>query len=284
MQSGVERDTPWSRYPYARLPVWLLAEHSYCEKRLELWLEDPGQRVSVPRDWEDTPGASSQEGAAAAGKLAHALMAATAAVGPREAIEREGRVYLAESPFSASFDGLPIAGVPDVACLDHGRATEILDYKFSQRRRTGLPMWERAQLNYYGYLLEESGYDASDLLLICVYLAPEASSVLEPEASEVAAAITRAARRSVESAPPRRNWGFGPVALAEDVSAIGRCFFYNRDDARRDLTFASEFWHGRRPAKPPLKNPWKCSSCLYNASGRCPDALAPFRGGPEFTP
>jgi len=274
---------PWSRCPYPCLPVWLITEHSYCEKRLELWLNDPGERVSVPRKLEGTAEAAGQEAAASAGREAHARMAAAAVPAPREVIEeraREGRVIVVESRFSASFDGLPIVGIPDVVCFDHGKATAVLEYKFRRLRRPELTMGERVQLYVYGYLLEESGYDASDLLLVCVYGPQESRASLPRGDSGVVEAITCRARREVGGAPEKKNWRIESLELPGGFMVGARCFFYDRDEAERELEFAASFWHGRRSAKPTTRAN-KCASCLYNHLGECADALAPFAGGPR---
>ncbi len=282
MSRGAEADVPWSRCPYSCLPVSLIAEHSYCEKRLELWLNDPGERVSVPRELENAPEAARQEDAALAGRRAHERMAAAAVLVPREVAEeaaRERQAIIVESGFAASFDGLPIKGIPDVACFDHGRATAVLDYKFRRSRSLELAMGERVQLYLYGYLLEESGYDASDLLLICVYAPRESGSSLARGDSEVVRAITRSARAEVEQKPERTNWRISSLELPGGFRVGVRCFFYDRRKAETELEFAAGFWHGRRPAMP-TTYARKCASCLYNYLEACPDALTPFRERP----
>jgi len=149
--------TPWSRYPYPALPVWVIAEHSYCEQRVDLWLNNPGERISVPRELEGSPASLAIESAADSGRASHAALAAEAQPIPAEALpalQQSGAAFiLLESLFEGKFRRLPIVGAPDAVICQNHSALLIIDYKFTSQEQ--LTMSHRVQLQVYGYLLEQ---------------------------------------------------------------------------------------------------------------------------------
>jgi len=280
MQSKRGNGTPWSRCPYRYLPVWLVAEQSYCEKRVELWLQDPGERVSVPKQLEGTPMASLQETIALAGKQAHLRMSAPAIpvpVPPAALVPKLGTVDLIESPLPASFDGLPVLGIPDAVSFEEGKPTAIIDYKFRNSPRPQLQPGDRVQLYLYGYLVEESGFEAADLLLACVLAPAGAGRQLPKPETGTFTTIRDSVRRAANRAPKKRGWRVDGLKLPGGIPVTVRSFRYERSKAESELGFAANFWHGRRAAKP-TSNRRKCAVCLYNFIGSCPVALVPFRG------
>ena len=189
-----------------------------------------------------------------------------------------GRMWLAESLFSADFQGFPLAGIPDAVCLEDGKAADVHEYKFTDS--TQLQMSHRVQLLIYGYLLEESGFDVSNLVLTCVLVprrfASEQEAVITPESANlIRDAVADVARRQKAS----QNWKLANFPLAEGINVIVRAFRYDRAGAERELTFFTEFWSGTRMAWPTSK-PEKCSRCLYNSLRRCNSSLIRYGAAP----
>ncbi len=276
---GRQRGIPWSRYPFPALRVWILAEQSYCEKRVDLWLEEPGERVSIPRQMEGTDEAAALALAAASGREVHATAASQAApIAPwwLSLLQATDRPYvLVETLFRAEFAGLPVEGIPDAAMFK-GRAAElVLDYKLSSASE--LHMGFRAQLCMYGYLVEESGFDVSDLQLACVMVPPAAKEAFAECAERLAKEVhqrTKSGKRPSASGKRRLK------LLCQGVPVRAFVWTYDRSRAIAELKFVTQYWLGLRPPQP-TRNPAKCACCLYNRLGLCPDARAPFSGPTE---
>jgi len=268
--------TPWERFPYPVLGAWLIAEHSFCEQRVHLWLQAPGERVSVPRQLEGAPVASSLEGSADLGRSLHEALAEPAKeILPEDlsGLEASGELYhLVETPFGAEYDGLPLLGRPDVVVLQKRRALMVIDYKSTGS--TQLPMGCRVQLYVYGYLLEQNGYDTEDLILACVLIPPANAELIANTSAEVIEAVIRKVNSSRERAPEARNWTAKKWELS-GVPAILRSFPYDRERAIRELAFVSDYWHGRRGPIPSTKVE-KCRCCLYNKLRLCKHAVTGY--------
>lgn len=281
-RSTRRKKTPWDRYPYPELRTTIIAEQSYCEKRVALWLKDPGDLVSVPRELEDHPRAATQKLLSDLGTLGHAAISDQAQpVDPAQFTVRlamGGRMWLAESKFSADFQGFPLAGIPDAVCFEDGKAAAVHEYKFTDS--TQLQMSHRVQLLIYGYLLEQSGFDVSNLLLTCVLIprrfASNQQAVISPEAANlIRDAVADVARRQKAS----KSWRLADFGLSDGVSVIVRAFRYDRARAEAELTFFADFWSGTRMAWPTRK-PEKCSRCLYNSLRHCNTSLIRFGATP----
>ena len=235
--------TPWERFPYPVLGAWLIAEHSFCEQRVHLWLQAPGERVSVPRQLEGAPVASSLEGSADLGRSLHEALAEPAKeILPEDlsGLEASGELYhLVETPFGAEYDGLPLLGRPDVVVLQKRRALMVIDYKSTGS--TQLPMGCRVQLYVYGYLLEQNGYDTQDLILACVLIPPANAELIANTSAEVIEAVIRKVNSSRERAPEARNWTAKKWELS-GVPAILRSFPYDRERAMYRTRFLGQFF------------------------------------------
>lgn len=276
MPQRISKKAPWSRYPYGALYAWIIAEHSYCEQRVHLWLKDPGDRISVPRQLEGSEEAAAIEIAAESGRASHESLSEDATpVSPAHlaVLQQSGAAFsLAESPFRTSFRSLPIVGAPDVVVCQGGVALLIIDYKFT--RQTQLAMGHRVQLYTYGYLLEENGFDVSNLKLACVLAPPEASLSLSKSSGGLIDSIHNHVQLHAARYPEAKNWGSKSLGFAGH-NLLLRAFPYSRERAERELGFVASYWLGHRPAWPTSK-PAKCSCCLYNMLRQCRSACARF--------
>lgn len=276
--AGRTKRTPWQCLPYPALAAWLIAEHSYCEQRVHLWLKEPGERVSVPRQLEGTEAARSQEAAASFGRNIHELFAEKAVEISAEElsiIEASGQqYYLLESTLSGEFDNLPILGRPDVVVMKDRRATLVVDYKVTGS--TQLSMGHRVQLYVYGYLLAQNDYNVKDLILAAVLIPRAAANSIATSSPMVAQAVVEKVAASRSRAPQANNWTAKKWKLV-GTPVILRAFPYEPERARRELTFVAGYWHGGRNPIPTGK-PAKCACCLYNKLKLCSKAAGGFLG------
>jgi len=277
---------PWDLFPREALGASYLAEQAYCEKRVELWLGNPGSLVSVPRQIEgEGPAALLQEELADIGSQFHQGVSETAPVitpvEVRNRLAAGEQLILLESGLSAKYRTIPLGGVPDAVCFQGLNASCVIEYKVTDSNQ--LQTSHRVQLLVYGYLLEQEGFRVGDLLLACA-LVPRAHSEwirsLPPSKIEHFVNTVRAASHSlVQAEPSRRNWYQPDLEVHEGTHIWLRVFKYEHDAAERELQFFTDFWLGARPAKPTTKER-KCAVCLYNSLNSCSAALAPYSGLP----
>ena len=275
---------PWDLFPGETLGASYLAEQAYCEKRVELWLGNPGSLVSVPREIEgEGPAALLQEELADIGSQFHQGVSERApVVTPVEVRKRLAageQLILLESGLSGKHRTIPLGGVPDAVCFQGLDASCVIEYKVTDSNQ--LQTSHRVQLLVYGYLLEQEGFRVGDLLLACA-LVPRAHSEwirsLPPSKIERFVNTVRAASHLlVQSEPSRQNWYQPDLEIHKGTHIWLRVFKYEHDTAERELQFFSDFWLGARPAKPTTKER-KCAVCLYNSLNSCSAALAPYSG------
>jgi len=275
---------PWDLFPREALGASYLAEQAYCEKRVELWLNNPGSLVSVPRQIEsEGPAALLQEELADIGSQFHQGVSESApTVTPAEVRNRLAageQMILLESGLSGEYRAIPLGGVPDAVCFQGLNATCVIEYKVTDSNQ--LQTSHRVQLLVYGHLLAQEGFHVSGLLLACA-LVPRAHSEwirsLPPSNIERFVNIVRAESQSLVLAEPsRRNWYQPALEVYRGTHIWLRVFKYEPDAAERELQFFTDFWLGARPAKPTTKER-KCAVCLYNSLNSCPAALAPYSG------
>jgi CRISPR/Cas system-associated exonuclease Cas4 (RecB family) len=276
--------TPWARYPLEALGASSFAEQAYCEKRVELWLDDPGKLISIPKRVEGTtPAATLRQEVADLGTQFHQSASEHAQPVARSQIMARLRagesMTLVETAFSGAYGNLPLIGVPDVVCFRGCDVACVIEYKVTDSNQ--LHANHRVQLLLYGYLLEQESFRVRELLLICALIprayAARVYGFTARQADEMIAIIHTAAAEMIRPAPSRQSWYQANVRIDRDLSVRLRVFKYDRQSAERALQFFSEFWLGRRPAKPAAK-PSKCKVCLYNACSLCPAALVPYAG------
>lgn len=277
-KSKTRKGRPIDRYPRgAALWVSEIAEQAYCEQRVELWLKNPGRRVSVPKEMERTEGAAEQETMAVAGLEVHQDLAAGGrAVTPRELrrqLNAGARLTVMEMSLLHKYEGIPIIGRADGVCFDGTKASCVIDYKYSKSSRLH-DDW-RLQLLLYGYLLSKE-FGVEDLLLVCALL--PLSIGKEPIREGFASAICRFARSGAPGTAS--NGGILFRSPSEALTARLHVFRYDHNAVIRDLGKYMEYWLGeRRPS--PAGNPKRCVECRYNARHLCPVPQAQFGTGPS---
>jgi hypothetical protein len=276
--------TPWTRYPFEALGPSYFAQQAYCEKQVELWLDDPGKLVSIPKRVEGKVlGAIVQQEVVDRGTQFHhsasehvQLVARSQVLARLDAGES---MALVETAFSGAYGDLPLVGIPDAVCFRGRDAACVIEYKVTDSNQ--LHRNYRVQLLLYGYLLEQESFGVGELLLVCALIprayATRVHSFTASQADEMIAVIHNAAEDMITSAPSRQNWYHPNVWIHRHLNIRLRVLKYDRQRAKRELQFFSEFWLGRRPAKPAAK-PSKCKVCLYNACSLCPAALVPYAG------
>lgn len=276
--------TPWERYPFEVLGPSCFAQQAYCEKQVELWLDDPGKLVSIPKRIEgNTPAAILRQEVVDLGTQFHHSASEHAQSVARSQIlarlDADESMALLETAFSGAYGNLPLVGVPDVVCFRGRDAACVIEYKVTDSNQ--LHRNHRVQLLLYGYLLEQESFGAHELALVCALIprayAARVHSFTDRQANEMIAIIHTAAKELITAAPSRQEWYQSNVRIHQDLSIRLRVFKYDRQRAERELQFFSKFWLGRRPAKPTTK-PSKCRACLYNACSLCPAALVPYAG------
>jgi hypothetical protein len=234
------------------VPVHLIAEQLYCERKVELALDFP----DVER-----PTAEIEVGAAG-----HAALAAEAEpIVPADLetlVEAGEAVRLHEYRLRGVVDGVPIAGRPDAVFLSGRAADLVLEFKFSAWRRP-FPS-HRLQLLAYGLLLGQNGYDVARLVCGVLMLAPGAKPVAlsEPDYAVCAAHASSLAARRTPGGPAVTA---APEAVAGGTLSL---FPYDAAEAARRLGWAVTFWQGRRPARL-ADNPSKCRRCAFMEAKLC---------------
>lgn len=271
---------PWNRYPYRSLSVSDIADQSYCEKRVHLWLKDPGRRISVPRQIEHVSlSALAHEALVDAGEELHLSIAGLAEPLDSETLIEKiaigNSVWALETGWSAEFAGFPISGVPDAVYFDQGRPWMVIEYKNIESNQ--LQMSHRVQLQIYGYLLEQAGYEVDDLLLACL-LVPRTpdSEILDAVPVDLHNCLREEAAAISARRPSQLSWRVDNIDVGTGVYATLRAFRYDRARAERELEFATQYWTGTRQPWPTGK-PAKCASCLYNQLRKCSDALVRYQ-------
>jgi hypothetical protein len=224
-----------------------------------LWLDNPGDLVSVPAQAEkDDPVVILQETLADSGADFHELVSESA----EELSWKEMHSLLRTG------NGLTI--VMKVVC--------VLEYKITKSNQ--LQMSHRVQLLLYGYLLEQQKFKVDNLVLVCVLIPPQHRNYFEEssesEIQDFVHSIRVKSEALITSQPTRLNWHYFGFNVNRSPKVKLRIFRYDREKAKRELDFFIPYWLGKRDAIP-TTNPEKCKVCLYNAYALCPVAKAAYR-------
>ena len=272
---------PVDHFPFPRIGISYFAEQSYCEKRVELWLKNPGNLVSVPQEIDqDRPEAKKQEELACRGKEFHEAMACGAlSVSASEVDERlraEEPVTLTEPSFQGDYDGLPLIGRPDAIFFSGRRAAFILEYKVTDSDQ--LHRSHRVQLLLYGYLIAQN-FKVDNVVLICVLVPHRHSNWLDKltpaKAQKFIGTVSTKAETMIASQPSRKNWHALAVMVHRDFRVNLRVFKYDQKQAEKELEFFTRYWRGEREAIPTTKA-GKCAACLYNLENLCSVPQVPY--------
>ncbi len=269
----VSKQRPLDRYPRGKC-LWVseVAEQVYCEQRVDLWLGNPGRRVSVPKQLEGTADVERHEGLSAEGTAFHRTMSAGATRITERQLQRllkaGASLTVLEMPLQHTYRGVAIVGQADGVCFEGSNATCAIDYKYTESTRL-FESW-RLQLVLYGYLLSRA-FGVEDLVLVC---AKVTSSVAAEQRTEGAAKAISDSARSVLGRDASANgvsFRHSPSGLAAHVHA----FRYDANEATRQLDHCLQYWLGERGPRP-AGNSNRCVQCRYNALNLCPAPQAPF--------
>lgn len=281
--------SPLDRYRHDSLHVWLMAEQEYCEKRLDLWLDNPTtSRVSLPPGVEEDFKPETiehielQNDSANLGVDFHqrAEKAETDRTLPeaKPLLNKGASLTIAECSMQGEYKGLPIMGKADAVHFVGGQASSVIEYKVTKSRC--LHPTHEVQLRLYGYLLEKEMFDVKNLILICVFVPSNKRDWIESlppaGAKRLSQRVIKLSERFKEIWPERKSW-YPRLRLNRSVELTLGVFKYNPNKTRKELDFLIDYWLGRRRAIP-TRNPNKCATCLYSSLKRCSDARAPFQG------
>jgi len=285
MSNMVEKtERPIDRYPHSSLYVSDVAQQGYCEKQIDLWLDNPGDLISVPAGMEKETQAKRQVELVDQGTEFHESVTGGAVplswAEVEEMLKAGQSLTILETGLDGSYPDLPIAGRADAVCFDGWNASCVLEYKVTDSNQ--LYPNHRIQLLLYGYLLGQQTFNIDDLILVCV-LVPRRNrgwtGSLTPDQAEKFVEKVRTQARTLVSTYPQAkgNWYHPGIRVDRGVEVRLRVFKYSKREAKRELDSLTDYWLGKREPKP-ATTPRKCEICLYNAAGLCSVALTPYRG------
>jgi hypothetical protein len=263
----------------------------YCEKQVDLWLDNPTSgRVSQPGgiEEEETPEVSEERDRAdqrvELGEDFHSTVERSAVAIDSSELQkllRRGESFvLLEYGLQGTYKGLPIIGRADAICCKGRRVSRVLEYKVTNTPR--LFPSHQAQLRLYGFLLEQAGFDITDLVLVCVFIpssqAEWIANLSHAKTQKLLDRVGSAVDNIVATKPLGRFSSYGNIVVKRGVEVSLGIFPYDGSKTTEELDFAVSYWHGKR-APIPTKQSGKCARCLYNAIDRCTEALVPFSPG-----
>ncbi len=275
---------PLDRFPYSEIGVSYFAEQAYCEKRVELWLQNPTTSglVSVPAALEGLAEAQDQEDLVTSGKDFHeAVESATTPLSSSEIARAvQSRSFaLAESRLTGEYRGVRLRGRPDHVFFDGRDASCVLEYKVTDSNQ--LPTSHRVQLLLYGYLLGQQNFNVDNFILVCV-LVPRRHDTwlakLAPSRIRKFLTTIRAEAESLIAAQPsRKNWHQMGVEISRGIHVNLRVFRYDQQRAESELEFFTAYWLGGRDAiRTTMES--KCALCQYNQLNLCPVPQVEYGG------
>lgn len=153
-------------------------------------------------------------------------------------------VFALEMFLLAKYGDVLLAGKPESALFARGYPLTVFEYKFS-RSSVAYPSYH-VQVQTCGILLENMGFDTSRLFYAIVVADPKTKGSRELRQNVVHTLIRNGPKEAVHS--------------INDAKIYYNKF--NRENAEKDLTWATEFWNKSREAQP-TNNQNKCSRCEY---------------------
>jgi CRISPR/Cas system-associated exonuclease Cas4 (RecB family) len=156
-------------------------------------------------------------------------------------------IFALEMFLVAKYNDIILVGRPDSIVFEKGFPLIVFEYKFS---RSGRPFRDHhVQARTYGILLQNMGFDTSQLFYAIVIVDPKAKDDEKLKQKVVEAVIKNGPREATIS--------------IEDA----RIYFnkFNQANAEQDLQWAIGFWKNKREAIP-TRNPNKCKTCEYNTT------------------
>lgn len=242
------------RHQQPFLPVSILAQQWYCEKKVDLAMRYPG-----------TEERSSEMEAGTAG---HDQLESGSVPISKERLEsglsRGERFTLFELPLEGSWEEIAIWGRPDLVRLEGRSARLVVEFKFSRRQE--LFPSQQTQATLYAWLLQQNGFEVDQLLCAVVIFHPAhvpsrplPSESLDPLLESIEILRPRAFRSRAGSI---HRYGSPTLHLFPYLPLL----------AKERLRWAAAYWQEKRePVSSASKA--KCRICIYSARGLCEAAL-----------
>jgi hypothetical protein len=177
-----------------------------------------------------------------------------------EDIEKR-QLVVASFPLAAEAEGLILIGVPDAVIFQKGKPTHIVELKTTRGNASILYDGQRAQAIIYGLLLDQVGFNCTDLNLVVVKFSRQ-TPITEQQKSQFLDALTGALISKK---------GLSTLASKADGQVVPHSFPYSRDEAVGILNQTRGYWLNQREARP-TSNPNKCRACEFKRI--CPSSLA----------
>lgn len=285
---------PFARSPHPSLHVNVMAQQEYCEKMVDLWLENPAtERVSLPPELfpvlfeeefesqELAQEVKKQEEHVALGNEFHKAVETS---GPElswpkviKLLKKGHSLMFLECNLEGSYNKLPILGKADVVCFEGWRASCVIEYKVTDSPNL-FPSYQ-TQLRLYGYLLEQMSFKVDNLILDCIFVPTRYGewirTLMPSKAQKFLQTVRKVTESNIPSATSEKGSWYQSLKFDRKVGIKMGAFRYDTNKTREDLDFLTDYWLGKRTPKPTKKRV-KCSKCLYNAVKRCSVALVPF--------
>lgn len=257
---------------FGREVLWpsTIASQWYCELKTHLEHEHPEVELRF-QAMDD-------------GENAHAAVASVATPTPTEVIEanlQSGKaVEVFEWILEARRGDVLIRGKPDLIDVAKRQARVAYELKFSRSDK----VWpsQEIQAKLYGWLLQENGFDTSELTTAIVLFPPIAREAdLRGLGATKAAALEILAADGMLDALIKRvkrerarllKTGDDVTMIAHEGTTI-QLARYDHEAAVKKLDWALQYWRGEREPLPVTRSPGKCSACPMNAASLCPRPL-----------
>lgn len=167
---------------------------------------------------------------------------------------RSGKQYGCVFSLAAEVDGLPILGKPDLVLFFNRTPISVIDLKTTRREDGRVWPNERLQLQTYGLLLHQMGFDTSSLSLA---VAKNWGTVPKPLFMKQ---VVKEISDIILGKGSPSKW----VVRSLDSGNLS-LFAFDFEKAHKDVQWAKEYWLSKRDPIP-TKNENKCRKCEYAAT------------------
>ena len=159
-------------------------------------------------------------------------------------IYEEKPIYVSDMLLLTRYKDVVLAGVPDAVVFESGRPIVVFEYKFTRTVQPSIS--HNVQVGTYGLLLQNVGFDTTQLLHAIILVDPKLRG--DPELRQKVVQMVS------------EN---GPKEAVLEVNNV-RVFTakFNQEQAQRNLDWAIEYWRLQREAIP-TENSSKCGKCEY---------------------
>jgi hypothetical protein len=170
---------------------------------------------------------------------------------------KSGRLYGASFPLVAQITDVVVGGIPDLVVFEAARPKFIVELKTTSGRTDIVYDDQKAQASIYGLLLEQIGFDCTELKLVVVRYKRDALPT--PEARRgFLKVLVPALMRGEERIIGEKSQGV----------VIPHLFKYDKYKATETIADKKGYWLGQREPKA-TTNPNKCRACPYRDA--CPE-------------